>query len=381
MIIALIVAAGKGERYNASQPKQYDDFDNSNILVTTINRFIACEAIDKIQVVINQDHVGLYNKAIEDVADIAKLNMPIFGGATRQKSVKKGLDAIAKLNPKYVLIHDAVRPNISREIISNIIDELKHNLAVIPVSKISSTVKECSGDLIIKTHDRNKMFLAQTPQGFDYKKICLLHDKYSDADVTDDAGLFELDKLPVKIIEGCEDNVKITYKSDVSKNLNIVGMGFDAHRFDVNATGDNYIMMGGVKLPCLYPIIAHSDGDVLLHALVDAMLGCVGEGDIGQHFPPSDDKFKNMDSVIFVKKALDILQQKQAKLINIDVTIISEIPKICRYREQIRNNLADILNMAAEYVNIKATTTEKMGFTGRKEGIAAQVIISAIRKI
>ena len=353
-IVVLIVAAGNGARLGSAIPKQYLKISGKSILEHSIEKFKDFETY----AVISEKHQHLYN-----------LKTPvIFGGETRADSVRLALNAI---KADKVIIHDAARPFISPEIITNFINELKTSKAVIVVSKVADTIKNNKTN---KTIPREDLVAAETPQGFDYDIFVKLHEKYQDRAFTDDAELFELENIPVKYLINDLPNFKITTMQDLDRaNLMLskikIGYGCDTHRFK---DGD-HIMIGGVKIPHNKGVDAHSDGDVVLHALVDALLGAMGMGDIGEHFPPSDAKWKDADSKIFVNETMKMLHSIGGVINNIDVTIITESPKISGYREAIKESIQELTGMVD--VNIKAKTAEKMGAIGRKEGIAANVAV------
>ncbi|MFC1659150.1 bifunctional 2-C-methyl-D-erythritol 4-phosphate cytidylyltransferase/2-C-methyl-D-erythritol 2,4-cyclodiphosphate synthase [Pseudomonadota bacterium] len=395
-IIALIVAGGSGTRMNTDIPKQYLKIGSSSVINTTIKKFLCEDKIDGIFCVIKKKNEKLFKLELEE---LKKKNLNIlgytFGGLTRQDSVLNGLEAIRKYNPDKVLIHDAVRPFVSSDTIKRVLEGLKKQDAVVPVVKIVDTIKKVNDKNIIeKTVSKNGLYGVQTPQGFQFDKILKLHQKYKgkESSLTDDASLFENEGLNVYTVDGNKANYKITLLEDyelaikeyerMNKFNDIrVGQGFDAHRFSDENIGnkDNKIFLGGINIPHEKNIKAHSDGDVLIHSLVDAMLGAIGEGDIGYYFPPSDKKWKNANSRIFLEFANKKISEKNYKISNIDITVICEKPRISKYKEEIRNNLADILKINVERINIKGTTTEKMGFTGRGEGIAVQSVISVIK--
>ncbi len=366
--IAIIVAGGFGSRFNSDMPKQY----TSSILIQTIKKFIAAK-IDQIQVVIRPQDLELYNEQTKGL----NLLPPCFGGKTRGDSVKNGLEAIVKYQPDLVLVHDACRPFISIELINQITEQLKLNPehGIIPCIKVPETVKRVTfGHAEIV--DRENLFLIQTPQGFYFKELLNAYQNTSNF-YTDESSLMENKNLPIIYIPGEKQNIKITYQEDIKIPMEIrSGIGFDAHRFADETLEHNHVVLGGIRIPFEKKLEAHSDGDVLIHALVDALLGSIGAGDIGMHFPPSDMKWKNADSKLFLIHANDLLKQKNATINNIDLTVICEKPRLGIYREQIRTNLAKILDIAEDKINVKATTTEKMGFTGRGEGIAVQAICS-----
>lgn len=367
-IITLIVAGGYGSRFNNATPKQYV----SSTLRRTIEKFMQSKT-DLIQVVIRKEDQDLYNEETYGL----NLLPPVFGGKTRGDSVKNGLDAIAQYQADIVLIHDANRPFLSSKLINDVIDNLVQspNFGVVPVVEVPETVKRIQNNNA-QIVDRNDLFLVQTPQGFYFKDIWNIY-KTEKKFLTDESSLAELYNIPIIYIPGERKNIKITYQEDGEMNQEIrCGNGFDAHRFCPEKSEGNSIILGGVNIPFLQKIEAHSDGDVLIHALVDALLGSIGEGDIGMCFPPSDMKWKNANSKIFLTHANNLLKNKNGRINNIDITVICEKPHLSNYRSQISSNLAEILEITEDRINIKATTTEKMGFTGRGEGIAVQAMVT-----
>ncbi len=364
-IAALIVAGGHGERFSAQKPKQY----TNAILTQTIQKFISCKLIDCIQVVIREQDIGLYNEAISGLV----LRPYAIGGETRGDSVRNGLVALKVESPDLVLVHDACRPFVTMQLIEAIIEELKQgsNRGVVPALKINETIKKIANNQV-KFVDRDEVIVLQTPQGFYFKQLLDIK-LQSDKLFTDESTLAELHDVPIKYIEGDKRNIKITYQDDLPLEVR-TGIGFDAHKFNEVESINNYIVLGGVKIQHLKSLEAHSDGDVLIHALVDAILGAIGEGDIGLHFSPSSQKWQNADSKLFLDYANNLLKQKNGYINNIDLTVICEAPRVGKYREAIKENVAFILDISSARINIKATTTETMGFTGRQEGIAVQAI-------
>lgn len=371
--IALIVAGGKGTRFSSDTPKQYSKIDEIPILRHTIMAFLSVAEIEYIQVVINPNDLHLYQQATEGLA----LLPPILGGATRQDSVRNGLEALKDYHPHKILIHDAARPFISSELIKSIVAALDNVNAVIPTLPICDTVKQLDDTVITATLNREQLALAQTPQGFHYPDILSLHRRFSQHAVTDDAALFEQAAMPVHTIQGEERNIKITTMKDKAMQYETrIGSGFDAHRFKEPTNANPHVMLCGVPIPHTHTLEAHSDGDVALHALVDALLGTISAGDIGLHFPPSDPQWKNADSKQFVEHACMLVSEAGGRIVNADITIIGESPRIGAYRTHMTESVANMLKIDKNRVNIKATTTEKMGFTGRKEGIATQAVVS-----
>ena len=284
--------------------------------------------------------------------------------------MRLGLVEALKLKPKNVLIHDAARPFVSARVIDNVINALQNHEAVVPVVAVKDSVRLDGASV-----DRNKLKIIQTPQGFDFKKILHAHQHFSShwVKITDDAQVFEMAGGGIFMTEGSEENIKITTNNDLRSTANDcrTGNGFDVHAFE---EGDGVIICG-VKIPHNKKLKGHSDADVGLHAITDAILGAIGAGDIGEHFPPSDAKWKGADSAQFLRHAASLIK---GKINNIDVTIIAEEPKLTPYKPAMRKRIAEILGIDESRVNVKATTTEGLGFTGRCEGIAAQAVVSIV---
>ena len=372
---AIIVAAGRGQRVGGEIPKQYLSVGGVPILRHTVNVFMENPAIDYIQVIIHPDDRNLYDEAIGEL----DLPEPINGGDTRQKSVLNGLEAVSENMPEYVYIHDAARPFLDQITLNNLIEEVENSGAVIPALKVTDTIKYMTNDKIDSTLDRNLLYRAQTPQAFRYKAIYMAHRRFENIDLTDDSAIAEKAGLRVRIIDGSENNFKITTKNDMERAELMtgnsytdvrIGYGIDVHAFE---NGD-HVILGGVKIPHDKKLSGHSDADVALHAITDAVLGAMAMGDIGDHFPPSDDKWKGASSDIFLKHATNFVTEQDGVIANIDVTIICEEPKIGPHRELIRDKISEIMDLDIARVSVKATTTEKLGFTGKKEGIMAQAI-------
>lgn len=379
--IALIVAAGQGTRLSQDIPKQYLKINGQTLLEISINKFLNHPDIDAVIVVISKDQQALYDKNIKPHS---KLLQPVYGGKERQDSVRLGLEYINQYSPTNVLIHDAARIFLSIGDITKLLNALDEKTAACLVSPTPDTMRYIISNTS-KIVSRENMYATQTPQAFRYKIIKDLHSNAKEIKLTDDIALLEISNITdIKFVPAPISNFKITTEQDyelakqimTQNKITKVGMGFDAHRFKETTMLNNSIMLCGTAVPCKYEIIAHSDGDVALHALTDALLGAIGAGDIGQHFPPSDNKWKDASSDKFVKFACELLQERNAFINNVDITIISETPRIGNYRELMRINLATMLNIDQKNVNIKATTTEGMGFTGRQEGIACNAIVS-----
>jgi len=387
-IVALITACGRGNRFNQGEgiPKQYLPLAGVSLLRHSILAFLNHPKIDDVICVIHPDDIALYEEA---VAGLDLLN-PVFGGETRQASIRMGLEGLRDYKPKKVLIHDGVRPFVSKRIINGILEKLETHPAVIPAIAVEDTLKKYSDGKIEWTLERENLWRAQTPQGFLFEDILNSHIAFKDLNFTDDASLNEYAGIPVAIVPGSQNNFKITTEEDFDRakrmaamliqnvrDENRCGMGFDVHAFRAREKDENnLIRICGVDIEFDKKIDAHSDGDVGIHALMDAILGAIGEGDIGDHFPPSDSKWKNADSCEMLKIVNHLLKKKGGTILNLDLTLIGEKPRISKFKNQMKQRLAEVLNISATRVNVKATTTEKLGFLGREEGIAAQAIAS-----
>ena len=368
---AIIVAAGEGSRFGGETPKQYLPLRGQPVLRYSLECFLSYPDIDEVQVVIHPDHKDLYKSATEGL----EISEPVMGGASRCESVLNGLRAVTG---DCVLIHDAARPFLSHEIIDRCIACLnKHEGdGCVPVLPVQDTLRHISGD----HPDRSNLVRVQTPQAFSTNKLIKAYEE-SNLDCTDDAGIYEKCGGKVHHYGGDEKLFKITTQEDYERAVlmmeeNIAyrtGHGFDVHKF---AQSGDAVILGGISVPHDKALEGHSDADVILHALTDAILGTIGAGDIGEHFPPSDDKWKGADSALFVIEACRQLEEKGGQLVNADITVICESPKLSSYKAKIKENIADLLSMDTEAINIKATTTEGLGFTGRGEGIAAQAIVT-----
>ncbi len=387
-IVALITACGRGNRFNSDEgiPKQYLSLAGVPLLRHTILAFLNHPKIDDVICVIHPDDVDLY----EEAASGLDLLNPVFGSDTRQSSIRFGLKALQEYNPTKVLIHDGVRPFVSKRVINGILEKLETHPAVIPAVAVEDTLKKYSDGKIEWTLERENLWRAQTPQGFLYKDILDSHIAFKDLHFTDDSALNEYAGIPVAIVPGSQNNFKITTKEDFEraqrmvsmlvqnvKEENRCGTGFDVHAFRNRLADETkFVRICGIDIEFDKKIDAHSDGDVGIHAAIDALLGAIGQGDIGEHFPPSDAKWKNIDSREMLKIIKHLLVRKGATILNLDITIICEKPKISKFKKAMEEELARVLEIDKSRVNVKATTTEKLGFLGREEGIAAQAIAS-----
>jgi 2-C-methyl-D-erythritol 4-phosphate cytidylyltransferase/2-C-methyl-D-erythritol 2,4-cyclodiphosphate synthase len=367
-IAVLIVAAGKGARAGTDLPKQYERLGGRPILRRTAEAFQGFP----VQVVIGSGQQDLAAVALAGL----DIPVPVTGGATRQESVRLGLEALAKDAPDFVLIHDAARPLISPKVIGAVVTALESGAdGALPMLAASDTLRRCGVDGGWTLVARDGLYRAQTPQGFVYAKILKAHRDYAREDVTDDMALAELAGLKVQVVEGEEKNIKVTRKEDFALAEALLGAGdvrtasgYDVHRFK---DGD-HIWLCGIKVPHSHGLEGHSDADVGLHAITDALLGCIGAGDIGQHFPPSEERWRGAPSWKFLDHAATLVAAKGGAINHVDVTIICERPKVGPHRDAMRARIAEILKIEESRVSVKATTTEGLGFTGRGEGIAAQ---------
>ncbi len=374
-IAVLIVAAGSGARLGGV-PKQYRVLGGTSVLARSVTAFASRQDIAHIQIVIGNGQEALY--AGSGAGD--GLPPPVTGGATRQESVRRGLDALAAYAPDIVLIHDAARPLIPQQVIDGVIAALGVAAAATPAMAMVDSLRR-GVTHIEEELSRENIHAVQTPQGFHFDKILAAHHGALGAH-TDDASIARSFGLEVALTPGHVDNFKITVDADLHRAERIVmanhtprtGTGFDVHRF---GAGD-HVWLCGVKIPHDKGVIAHSDGDVALHALTDALLGTISAGDIGLHFPPSDDRWKNAASREFLVHGAQLVRSQRGIIQHLDITLICERPKITPHREAMRATIADILLIDISRVSVKATTSEGLGFTGRGEGIAAQALATVL---
>lgn len=378
----LIVAAGRGSRAHrdGQPPKQYAALGGAPLLTHTIGCFLGHPDIHLVKVVIHGDDADLYAAAAARFGD--RLSPVAFGGATRQESVLRGLRDLAAAGASAVLIHDGARPFVESGVISRVVAALDGATGAIAAEPVTDTLKRAQGDgTIAETVDRKGLWRAQTPQAFRFAEILAVHEKAAALgrfDFTDDAALAEWAGLRVALVEGSSRNVKLTTLEDIAMAEQLiasargpleprVGLGFDVHKF----TEGDHVWLCGVKVPHEAKLDGHSDADAPLHALTDAILGALGDGDIGQHFPPSDPKWKGAASRLFVEDAVRRVHERGGRITNVDITVLCEAPRIGPHRDAMRAAMATMLGIDISRVGLKATTTETLGFTGRREGIAA----------
>ena len=370
---ALIVAAGRGERVGGPVAKQYLPLLGKPMLRWTVEAFLG--RVDAVQLVIGVDDEAAYREAAHGL----DLPHPVAGGATRQHSVMHGLEALAHRKPEYVLIHDAARPLVSRETIGGVIAALAAGAeAAVPLLPVADTLRRKEGGDWI-TVPRDGLMRAQTPQGFRFETILKAHRDHKTMALTDDMALAELAGIDIVVVPGEETNLKVTSAKDLIMAEQLLsarlgdtrtGLGYDAHRF----TAGDHVWLCGVKIAHDHGLEGHSDADAGLHALTDAILGAIGAGDIGQHFPPTDERWRGAPSWKFLDHAASLVRDKGGAIVHCDVTLICERPKIGPHREAMREKIAEILKLDLSRVSVKATTTEGMGFEGRREGLAAQAV-------
>lgn len=377
-IAVVIVAAGRGQRSGLSTPKQYVRLGGKTVLEWSIEAFQAALPGATIQVVIGEHDIANFRDA---VARLPALSEPVIGGASRQESVLRGLQAIEPENPDIVLIHDAARPFVSASLIERVTANIVADVGVVPALPVSDTLRKSAESVLGETIDRNGLQAMQTPQGFPFIQILQAHISAvanGEEDLTDDAEVFRKSGRKVMCVIGERNNIKLTHQEDfehaerfmTSGHETRTGQGFDVHAF---AEGDA-VTLCGVRLPHTRGLKGHSDADVGLHALTDAVLGAIADGDIGHHFPPSDPQWKGAASDLFVREALKRLRARHGRLLNIDLTLICEEPRIGPHRDEMRANIASLCDIELDRVSVKATTSERLGFTGRGEGIAALAI-------
>jgi 2-C-methyl-D-erythritol 4-phosphate cytidylyltransferase/2-C-methyl-D-erythritol 2,4-cyclodiphosphate synthase len=373
--IALVVAAGRGSRLGGARPKQYLDLGGKTLLRHALDSLTSHGGISSVRVVFDPGDAALYEQATLGL----NLLPPVAGGAKRQDSVRLGLESLAALNPARVLVHDGARPFLDAGLVDRVLAALDRTPAAIPALPVLDTVKRGNGGTVAETIDRANLWRAQTPQGFRYKEILAAHRAVIGEDLPDDAAVAERAGLPVRLVEGSEDNIKVTTAEDLTRAARILagrlgevrtGQGFDVHAF---GPGD-HVWLCGVKVPFDKALVGHSDADAGLHALTDAILGALGAGDIGVHFPPSDPQWRGAPSHKFLRHAADLVKQAGGAISHVDVTLICERPKIGPHRASMVKRVAEILELDEKRVSVKATTTEQLGFTGRGEGIAAQAV-------
>jgi len=370
---AVIAAAGSGERLGGSVPKQYQRISGKAILRHTLEVFLSCPGLRELCVVIDPKHRALYDEAVSGLS----LPEPVAGGKQRKDSVYNGLNYFSHVNKEeIILFHDAARPLVAAREIEAVATAAHEKGAATLAAPVTDTQKYASGAYV----ERKDLWAIQTPQGFRHSLIRQAHEAANDGtEYTDDTALLASLGHRAELVAGSRANIKITTQDDMDFARRLMeagafetrtGFGYDVHAF----TEGGKVRLCGVDIPHTKSLAGHSDADVGLHAITDALLGAIGEADIGQHFPPSDPQWKDKDSAIFLQRAVELVGKKQGRIVNLDLTLICEEPKIGPHREKMQRRVAQICGIAPGRVGIKATTTEKLGFTGRGEGIAAQAV-------
>jgi 2-C-methyl-D-erythritol 4-phosphate cytidylyltransferase/2-C-methyl-D-erythritol 2,4-cyclodiphosphate synthase len=375
--VALVLAGGSGSRFGSEIPKQYLDLAGQPVLRRALSNLRGHASVGAVRAVIRPEDRERYDRAAAGI----DLLEPVAGGVSRQQSARLGLESLTDLAPDLVLIHDGARPFVDGPMVSRALAALAEAPAALPALPVGDTLKRSAdGESVAGTVDRAGLWRAQTPQAFRYRDILAAHRAAADRSLTDDAAVAEAAGLAVRLILGSEDNLKITTADDLARARRMlaagsevrIGQGFDVHGFGPG----EFVMLCGVRIAHQRGLVGHSDADVGLHAATDAILGSLGEGDIGMHFPPTDPKWRGAPSDTFLRHAGSLVAARGGEIVNLDVTLVCEAPRIGPHRAAMVARLAAILGLDPGRVSVKATTTEGLGFTGRREGIAAQAVAS-----
>jgi len=366
----IILAAGESKRFKSKIPKPYYLYRGKPLFLHSVNKVKESNKFKKIVLVINKKHKKL-------IRNIKLKNVKIIiGGKNRSESSLKALKGIKNNKISKVFIHDAARPNFSLKLISDLLKSLKNNKCVVPALKTNNSVKFKEKNKL-KNIDRNKIYLTQTPQAFDYKTLLKLQKKTTSR-ITDDANLFIEANKKVKFINGEINNSKITIRSDIIDKKNLkYGIGFDVHRL----VPKRKLYLGGIKIPSSLGTLGHSDGDSVLHAVTDSILGACKMEDIGEKFSDKNKKYKNIRSTILLKKIVDQIKLKNYSINNIDINIIAQKPKISKFKNRMIQSISKICEISSNQINIKGKTTEKLGLIGKEKAIACEVITSVIKYV
>ncbi len=370
-IAVIIAAAGKGTRVGGPIPKQYLTIGGEPVILKTLRAFESLDEVDYIFIVANEEYMDHCGRLVADNG-LQKIKGIVMGGAQRQESVYNALQEVNRICPgvSYVLIHDAARPFVSEQVVRNVIKATADKGAAVACVAMKNSIRQMDG-AASRGVDRTEYCVVQTPQGFRKADLIEAHEKAlrEGLHAADDAMLVELAGFPVEVVDGDYQNIKITTREDLPTE-NRTGIGFDVHAL----TAGRRLILGGVDIPFERGLDGHSDADVLVHALMDALLGAAGLGDIGRHFPDTDDAYKGISSMLMLEQVCDLLAENFYSIANADMTIMAQRPKLAGYIEEMRANIAEVLGISKGRVNIKATTTERLGFVGREEGIAAEAI-------
>ncbi len=361
----IILASGQSKRFNSSKPKQYIIYKNKPLFDHSVEKALASKLFKKIILVVNNKK--LINKKFP------RNVITIKGGKERSDSCIIGLKYIKKFKPTNVLIHDAARPNISIKLLKNLVESLKKNKAVVPIINSNDSIKYRVKKQLFNLN-RDHCFLTQTPQAFKFKDLYSLSINQKDK-IQDEATLFINNNLKVKFIKGENLNNKITYKEDIKINKTYFGLGFDIHRL----IKGKKLYLGGLKIPFHSGLKGHSDGDVIIHSIIDALLGAMRKKDIGTMFPDNKKSFKNIRSHKMLKPVIEIMNKKEIYINNIDLNLICEQPKVSKYRDKILKSLSTLLNIDSSLINLKGKTVEKLGLIGKEKAIACEAIVSIIK--
>ena len=364
----IILAGGESKRFKSKIPKPYYFYRGKPMFLHSIDKAIESNKFKKIILVINNSHKKfLRNMKLQNIKIVS-------GGKNRSESSLKALKSIINSKISKVFIHDSARPNFSLKLISNLFKGLKKNKCVVPVLKTHSSIKLKEKNKLMNM-DRNKIYLTQTPQAFDYKTLLSLQKKTS-SKITDDANLFIESNKKVKFINGETGNSKITIRSDIEEKKDFkYGIGFDIHRL----VPKRKLYLGGVKIPSPLGTLGHSDGDPVLHAIIDSILGACKMGDIGEKFSNKNKKYKNIRSTILLKKIINQVKLKNYTVNNIDVNVITQKPKISKFKNRMIQSISKICEISSDQINVKGKTTEKLGLIGKEKAIACEVITSVVK--
>ena len=374
-LFLVLLAAGDSKRLESNIPKQFCKINNETLLEHSINAFKNFKKIKKTLVVYNKKHKEYFKKL--NLKNI----LLVSGGKTRQQSTLNALKKLKKMHCTKVLIHDAARPNPSKKIISNIIDKIKNNHAVVPIIKTHDATKRLKNNIIFKNIQRDSLGFSQTPQGFTFNKIYKKHNENINESFNDDSALFTSYGEKVLTINGSKTNLKITDKEDLhifkflKKGRTFTGIGFDIHKLVKNKK----LYLGGIKIPFYLGLDGHSDGDTVLHALIDSLLGACRLGDIGKLFSNKNKKYKNIRSTILLKKIIILIKSRNFFINNIDINVIAQEPKIKKYSKIMIKKISKLCEINIDQISVKGKTTEKLGLIGNEKAIAAEVVSSVIK--
>ena len=374
-LFLIILAAGDSKRFKSYTPKPYHLINNKTLLEHSLNAFKNIKKIKKTIIVYNKRHKKYLNKL-----HIKKV-IKITGGKTRRESTFKALKKISTMGCKKVLIHDVARPNPSKKIVNDVIKKLRKNHAVVPMIRVTDATKRFEKNLIFKNIKRESLGLSQTPQGFTFNKILKKHNFSINESFDDDSSLFSKNGEKVLIVKGSKKNFKITNREDLDifkslkKGKTYTGIGFDIHKL----IKKKKLYLGGIKIPFNFGLEGHSDGDPVLHSLIDALLGACRLGDIGKMFSNKNKKYKNIRSTILLKKIIKLIKYKKFTINNIDINIIAQKPKVKKYSKNMIKKISKLCDINSNQINIKGKTTEKLGLIGKEKAIAAEAIASVIK--